>query len=436
MSTMTVPDLAPATEFTLPDCAERTLDNGLTILAIRRPSVPLVEIRLRVPFARADAAVSAVLTQTLFSGTSNRNIVEIAAQMQSVGGAYSTGVDADRFLVAGNSLVDGLPTMLDILAEVLDGATHPDDQVSSERERLVDRLTVAKEQASHQVQVALMKRVYGDHPYSVQSPEPEDVAAVEASEVRKLHRERLHPRGAILVITGDLPSERALDAGEVALAGWKGGGDPIVLDPVPALETGPVLLVDRPDSVQSSIRMALPAVARTHPDNAAQQLANLIFGGYFSSRLVANIREDKGYTYSPRSSIDHALAGSSIIVSADVATEVTAPALWESWYELGRMAATTVTSQELEQARRYALGTLRLATATQSGLASLASSFAGQGLRLDWLMGHAARLAAVTVDDIARVSEELLSPARAVTVVLGDVDKVERSLQALAPVTR
>jgi len=435
MPTIPVPDLAPATEFTLPTCDERTLPNGLTILAIRRPSVPLVEVRLRVPFAHADVAESAVLSQTLLSGTADKTIVEIAAELQSVGGAISVGVDADRLLMAGNSLVGGLPKMLSTLSEVLHGATYPEDQVESERDRLVDRLNVARQQAAHQVQVALMKRVFPGHPYAIQSPEPEEVASVVADQVRRLHAGRLHPAGATLVIVGDLPTEQALDAGQAALADWNGTAAGELVEPVPALQTGPLLLVDRPDSVQSSIRMALTALPRTHADNAAQQLANLIFGGYFSSRLVANIREDKGYTYSPRSSIDHALAGSSIIIAADVATEVTGPALWETWYELGRMVATRVTDEELEQARRYALGTLRLGTATQSGLASLASSFAGLGLRIDWLLEHANRLSKVTVDDIARVSAEILAPAKAVTVVLGEASQVRGPLETLTPVT-
>ncbi|MFD0555975.1 putative Zn-dependent peptidase [Stackebrandtia endophytica] len=436
MPTIPVPDLAPDTEFTLPTCDERTLPNGLTILAIRRTSVPLVEVRLRVPFAHADVAQSAVLAQTLLSGTADKNIVEIAAELQSVGGAFSVGVDADRLLMAGNSLVDGLPRMLATLSEVLHGATYPQDQVESERGRLVDRLNVARQQAAHQVQVALMKRVFPGHPYAIQTPEPEDVSAVLAEQVRQLHADRLHPAGATLVIVGDLPTEEALDAGQAALADWNGAGGGEKVEPVPPLETGPLLLVDRRDSVQSSIRMAMTAVPRTHPDNAAQQLANLIYGGYFSSRLVANIREDKGYTYSPRSSVDHALAGSSIIIAADVATEVTAPALWEIWYELGRMVSTDVTDEELERARRYALGTLRLGTATQSGLASLASSFAGLGLRIDWLLEHANRLAKVTADDIARVSAEVLAPAKAVTVVLGEAGRIQQPLETLTPVSQ
>ncbi|GAA4904413.1 putative Zn-dependent peptidase [Stackebrandtia albiflava] len=434
MPVLTVPDLAPDTEFTLPGCHERTLANGLTVLAIHRPSVPLAEVRLRIPFAYADVAESSVLAQTLLSGTADKTVVQIAAELQSVGGALSASVDADRMLIAGNSLVDGLPKVLATIAEVVDGAAYPEDQVESERNRLADRINVARQQPAHLVQVALLERLYGDHPYGTQTPEPDAVSQMTPDRLRALHADRLHPAGATLVIVGDLSAEAALDAGEAALGGWNGAGSPREIAPVPALRTGPLVLVDRPASVQSSLRIAVTALPRTDPDNAAQQLANLIYGGYFSSRLVANIREDKGYTYSPRSVVDHGLAGSSLVISADVATEVTAAALWETWYEMGRMAVGEPTKEELEQARRYALGTLRLGTATQSGLASLTSGFAGFGLRLDWLLEHAGRLAEVTVDDVARVSARLFAPSNAVTVVLGDSGEIRKPLEALTAV--
>ncbi|ADD41473.1 M16 family metallopeptidase [Stackebrandtia nassauensis] len=434
MTVHTVPDLAPATEFTLPDCHERVLDNGLTILAIRRPSVPLVEVRLRLPFAEADVAVSSVMAQTIMSGTADKSIVDIAAELQSVGGGLSASVDPDRFLLAGNALVDGLPRLLATMSEVLHGATYPEDQVDVERERLADHINVARQQPGHLVQVALLKRMYGAHPYAVQTPEPEDVGAITPQQLLDLHAGRIHPAGATLVIVGDLPAEQALDAGAAALADWNGHSEPRSLEPVAPLTAGPVTFVDRPDSVQSSIRVALTALPRVHDDNAAQQLANLIYGGYFSSRLVANVRENKGYSYSPRSAVDHALAGSAVVISADVATEVTAPALWEVWYELGRIAATPPTEDELEQARRYALGTLRLGTATQSGLASLASSFAGWDLRPDWLLEHANRLASVTIEDVQRVAADIFAPAKAVTVVLGDAAHVKAPLEGLTHV--
>src|SRR6185312_17477046 len=106
------------------------------------------------------------------------------------------------------------------------------------------------------------------------------------------------------------------------------------------------------------------------------QLATQVFGGYFSSRWVENIREDKGYTYGPHSLIEHAVAGSALVVAAEVATEVTGPALLETLYELGRLASLPPKDEELEQARQYALGTLQLGMSTQAGLAGLLSTYA------------------------------------------------------------
>jgi len=439
--TVAVPDLRPAGVFAVPRTAERTLANGLTVLAIRRPAVPLVELRLRVPFGAATLrtsylASSSLLSQTLFSGTSNLSTVDIAAQLQSVGGALGAGVDPDRLLVGGNSLASGLDRMLAILAEVLTDATYPEEEVATERDRLAERIQIAQSQPSHLARVALLRRRYGDHPYSVQTPTVPQVHAVTPAALRALHADRIHPVGAHLVLVGDVETEQALDAAEQALAGWDGPGKDDAVPPVPQPRLGPVTLVHRPESVQSSLRMTLSAVERRHPDHAALQLANLIFGGYFSSRWVENIREDKGYTYSPHSFIEHSQAGSSLVLSTDVATEVTGPALLETIYELGRIATSPPGEQELEQARQYALGTLQLGMSTQAGLANLASTYAGFGLRLEYLVDHAARLGAATVDDVAAVAARYLAPARALTVVLGDADRMEAALTTLTPVER
>jgi zinc protease len=432
----TLPALGPTNKLSLPKQAERTLPNGLTVIAIRRASVPLVEIRLRLPFAKANLARVSLLTQTLFSGTPSMTSVEIAAELQKVGGALGCSADPDRLLVSGNALVAGLPRQLEILADVLANASYPADEVATERDRLVDRIQVAQSQPAHLARVALLKRAYGSHPYAIQTPEADAVKAVRPAALRTLHAERLHPAGATLVIVGDLAPAKALDIAEAALGTWNGGGKQVELPAVPALKPGPVVLVDRPGAVQSSVRLALPGVRRTDPDHAALQLANLIFGGYFSSRWVENIREDKGYTYGPHSVIEHSIAGTTVILAAEVATEVTAPALLETWYELGRLATVVPKAEELEQARQYALGTLQLGASTQAGLAGLASTYAGYGLRLDFLAQHSARLAAATREDVAAAAARYLAPSGAVTVVLGDAEKVENSLTLLAQVER
>ncbi len=429
-----LPELETNRPLTLPMQAEVTLPNGLTIIAIQRPSVPLVELRLRMPFAQAPLAAGSLMAQTLFSGTSQKSTVDIAAELQTIGGGLAAGLDPDRLLVSGNALTTGLDRLLELLAEVLHDAAFPANEVVTERDRLADRIQMAHSQPSHLARVALLKRMYGEHPYAVQTPGVDEVRAVGPEHLRLLRDERMHPQGATLVLVGDIDPEAALAMAADRLGSWSGGGAPIDLPPTPPLLAGPVVLADRPGSVQSSIRLALPAVPRTDPSHAALQLANLVFGGYFSSRWVENIREDKGYTYGPHSMIDHYVAGSALVVSAEVATEVTAPTLVETLYELGRVAALPPGEAELEQARQYALGTLQLGMSTQAGLAGLASTYAGSGLRLNYLADHAARLEAATREDVHRAAMAHLAPARAVLVVLGDAAKIRNEIAAIVPV--
>jgi zinc protease len=436
MTLHTLPDLVPDTKLKLPRQAERTLGSGLTVIAVRRPGVPLVELRLRVPFGRTPLARATLLSQALFTGTGTMSSIDIAAELQAVGGGLAAGLDPDRLFVTGNALVAGLDRMLEILAGVLTDPAYPAEEVATERERLVDHIQVALSQPAHLARTALLKRMYGRHPYAVQTPEPAQVRGVRPAQLRALHADRVRPDGAVLVLVGDISPEKAIDAAEKALGSWTGPGRDGNVPPTPPLQPGPLVLVDRPGSVQSSLRIALPAVSRTHPDYAALQLANLIFGGYFSSRWVENLREDKGYTYGPHTNIEHFVAGSALVAAAEVATEVTGPSLLETLYELGRIASLPPGEEELEQARRYALGTLRLGMSTQAGLAALASMYASVGLRLDYLREHSAALVAATREEVAEVAARYLAPSQAVMVVLGDADKVQGPLAALTPLER
>jgi predicted Zn-dependent peptidase len=436
MTMHTLPDLIPDAKLKLPAQAERTLSSGLTVIAIRRPAVPLVELRLRVPFGRAPLPRATLLSQALFTGTGTMSSIDIAAELQAVGGGLSAGLDPDRLLITGNALASGLDRTLEILAAVLTDPAYPNDEVATERDRLVDHIQVALSQPAHLARTALLKRMYGNHPYAVQTPEPEQVRGVRPGQLRALHGDRVRPEGSVLVLVGDINAEKAIDAAEKALGSWTGPGKDGAMPPTPALQPGPLVLVDRPGAVQSSLRMALPALGRTDPDYAALQLANLIFGGYFSSRWVENMREEKGYTYGPHTSIEHFLAGSALLVAAEVATEVTGPSLLETLYELGRIASLPPSEEELEQARRYALGTLRLGMSTQAGLAGLASMYASFGLRLDYLRDYSSALAKATREQVAEVAARFLAPSRAITVVLGDAAKVEAPLAALTTVER
>jgi zinc protease len=333
--------------------------------------------------------------------------------------------------MGGSVLATGLPGLLELMGELLTSASYPKDDVLGERDRLVQELAIYRSQPSVVAREALLHRLYGDHPYGRDLPTAEAVAGVKPSQLRSLHEKRIAPAGAVLVLVGDLAPARLIALVEGALAGWTTQAPSTKVPALTEPPAGPPLLVDRPGSVQTTIRMSRPVPSRTAPDFAAMSLANLVFGGYFSSRWVANIREDKGYTYSPHAQVEHPPAGSRLMVSADVSTPVTGASLLETWYELGRIATVPVAQEELDQARRYAIGSLALGTASQAGLASTLSLLAGAGLGVEWLRDHPKALAAVGVDDVLAAAQSYLAPTSFTSVLVGDAEQVASQVEAV-----
>jgi zinc protease len=416
---------------------ERVLDSGLRVVVVRKPGVPLAELRLRVPFLSArptHPARAALLSDTMLTGAGSLDRAGVASAVQALGGELSIGVDADRLVIGGNVLATNLGSLLGLLATVLTEPTYPQAEVTTERERLVERLTIARSRPGVVASEALGHRMWGAHPYALDLPQPEAVQASTAAQLRAMHAGMVRPSDSVLIIVGDISAARVLDQVERVLAQWTGhpaaSRVPALPDPGPA----PTLVIDRPGSVQSSIRIGRGALSRSDPRYPALQLANLVFGGYFSSRWTENIREDKGYTYGPHSRVEHQVLGSSLLFDVEVATEVTAPAMLETRYELGKIASLPVTEAEVEAVRQYAIGTLALSTATQAGLASTLAALSAFGLGLEWIIEHPARLSAVSVDDVSAAAAEFFAPSRLVEVVVGDAAAISAPLAALGPV--
>lgn len=437
-----LPPLGSTREVPLPDVEQAVLGTGLRVLAARRPSVPMVEIRLRIPFAAADeesapghSAAAELLSSTLLTGTAGRDRVTIDDQLAAVGAELGVVVDPERLGIGGSALADGLPTVLEVLADVLTGAVYPDADVARERSRLVERISVARAQPSTIAREALQRRRFGDHPITRELPTGAAVAEVTAEELRRLHTEGVVPAGSVLTLVGDLDPATAIGHVEKLLGGWDAAGAARELSPPPPLRPGDLELVHRPGSVQSQLRLSAPALRREDPRYAALQLANLVFGGYFSSRWMENIREDKGYTYGAHSGVEFVPGGAVLDVQTDVASAVTAAALLETRYELGKLTAVPPTAAEVDAARRYAVGSLLISLDSQGGFASTISALAADGLGVDWLREHPARLEAATTDEVAAAALDFFAPTAFTGVVVGDADVVGRGVRALGGVT-
>lgn len=422
-----------------PALSEAELPGGTHSVFVRRPTLPLVELRLVLPLAPEqiqEPALTSVFSDSLFAGTKHHDRLELAEAIEGLGGRLGAHLDEDRMVVSGSVLAEHLGQFLGLVAEVLTTATYPDAEVRADRERAADAMVITLSQPEVAAQQALRRRMFAGHPYATQLPTPRALRRVKAEDLRILHKTLLGPAGAHLVLVGDFQVPRAQALVEETLGGWlrrrraKAG----VLPATGAPRRGPLELVARPQSAQSNLRFGGPGPSLAEPDWPAAALAGSVLAGMFSSRITANLRERNGYSYSPRSRFRHRRAGSSFVLAADVASAVTAPSLVEMVYELGRMATVGITDEELELARRHAVGIFSFETATLPGLASTLAGLASNGVGFDYLASYPKAIIATTREQVNEAARRYMAPRELVTVVVGDPDVVAGPLGAIGEV--
>jgi predicted Zn-dependent peptidase len=422
----------------VPTVRRRQLDNGLRVVAARRSGVPIIELRLRIPMptrTRAEKAVRSLMTETVMAGTERRDAVGLASALHELGGSLTALSGNDSLTISGSALSTRASDLLTILAEVVTEATYPNGPVRNERDRLGHELVLQRSLPAVLVGEAMRGRLYRRHSYGLPMPSPAAVARVSPSRLRDRHRTTMAPGGSTLVLVGDVRTGALLDMAEDALGGWLGSADAApLLPPLPPVP-GPILLLDRPGAHQTNIRVAGPVPDRSAPDYPALALAELVLGGYFGSRISSNLREDKGYGYSPRSSVEHLRSTSRFVATVEVATEVTGAALNELRYELGRVVSLEIPEDELDAARRYRTGALALGTHTQAGLATQLHALAFAGLDERFVRDFPKAMARVTPREAMESARESFRADNLVTVLLGDAAVVLPQIEGLGPVT-
>jgi zinc protease len=435
-ATPQIPAVERARPLKLPAIEEGTLRNGLRVIAVRRATVPRVEARLRIPaghvYDHGDGARARLVGETLTAGTRSRSAFDLAQELQRLGASLDAGGDVDYLHVHGGGLARSLGGLLDLMAEVVVEPAFSADEVAVARDRVAQDILIRRSQPAGIAAEATGRRVFGRHRYGRPLPSPDAVRRIGPAPLAAFHGERVLPKGSTLVLVGDLSPTKAIERAAEAFATWKRRpvADPVA--PPPPIKTGvPTLIVDRPGSVQTSIRICGPGLPRRDPEYLALSLANLVYGGYFSSRLVKNIREDKGYTYSPAALVDHRRLASTVMTVADVGADVTAASLVEIRYELGRMAALGTPQGELDAARRYFAGISMLQVQSQGGLAAAIDAAVAAGLPADYLKGFNAQLDAVTAADASTVAERLFAPKGLITILVGDASRIRASVERL-----
>jgi zinc protease len=439
----TAPQPGPTPELKLPDPVERRLANGLRVLYVRQPELPVVAASLVIPGGNADepAALPGIASFTanmLDEGAAGRSALEIADALDLLGASLTTTSGWDAAQASLYVLRPNFPQALQILADVVVRPDFPEREVSRLREERLTELARAKDNPGTIAGNAFQSLVYGaKHPYG-RFASTESARRYDRAALTRFHRAFYRPQGSTLILVGDVDPQALHPAVERAFVGWRGSPPAQAAAPAPASDTPAtaIYLVDKPGAAQSEIRIGHPGVARDNPDFFALTVLNTLLGGSFTSRLNANLREAHGYTYGARSSFAMRRGAGPFTAEAAVTTAKTDSALIEFFRELNRIRTEPVPRDELERAKRFVALGLPRRFETAPDVAARLAELAIYGLDMDFYDEYVDRIMAVTGEDVRRVANQYVRPGRSVVVVVGDRKTVEAGVRAagLGPV--
>jgi zinc protease len=427
----TVPALSPARPVIWPPRARTTLSNGLEVVLVESHTIPKFTGQL---FFRSGNAVTAAtapgiadMTATVVrTGTTARASRRIEEDLRRMGADLSSGAGADTSVVSFAGLVDFSNDLLRLVAELTQQASFPADEFERERRQLVEGLRIERATPGFLANERMRKVLFGAHPYGTISPTEAQVESYRLDQLKDFYRQYYRPGNALLVIVGDFSPRAMLAQIESVFGSWAAGKVDEAPNPaLPELHGRRVHLVHLPGSVQTQIVVGNRAITRKHPDWLRLTLANSIYGGAFNSRLVMNIREQKGYTYSPRSGVHPLRQHGYFTISAAVRNDVVAATLTEILYEVDRLRSTPVGEEELADARNYLSGLFSLGLATQDGLAGQLATSTLERLPEDYLETYRERILALTAADVLEAAQKYFDSANAQIVIVGDRAQLE-----------
>ncbi|MFD5315756.1 M16 family metallopeptidase [Streptomyces sp. NPDC127098] len=398
------------------------LPNGLRLLVVPDRTVPLVEIRLSIPFAgagEAHAATAQVLGDVLLRPT------DAAPETRSTAwrvAELDCGRDMDRLGVFGYAPTASLRPVLRGLAACLAEPRYPDAWLGQARRRLAAQVGIGRGDARWMALATALRRRHAAGATPCDIPTPEALAAVEPAAVRALHRSRIVPRGATLVLVGDVGLAEAAALVEEACAEWRGAGEPNALVPLLPPAAHELALLHRPRSAQAELLMTGQAPPRAHELRPAFDIANAVFGGGVASRLSRNVREAKGYAYLAGSAVEPLVDTPTVMVRLAVGERHVAAALRETRRELAALAESPLDRDESDSAKRLLAGRLALSRVSPSAHATFLANLIAEGVGPRWTSSYPERLAAVGRAESLRAVRTYLSLDALDTVVVGDAD--------------
>lgn len=437
----TPPPPGPARPVTLPKITEQKLANGLTVVMAPLPNVPKItaQLVLRVDQA-ADrdqhAGIAGFTAGVASEGTDTKTGLQMKQQLRSIGGTLGLGAGSDATTMFASSLAEFAPQLFEIMSDVVQHPSFPEDEVSQFKGNAIQQIRGVRSNPNFLGNERLLQAIYGKHPYSFSVADEKSLNAINRADLKAFAAKYYVPNNAVLVLVGDFDPATALSQVEKAFGSWPKRDVPAPENPTPPTrDKRQIYFVNRPGSIQSTIFIGNVTIPRKHPDYFKIRTATSIFGGSFYSRLTKNIREEKGYTYSPFSGSNTQAISGFLQTGASVRNEVTGPTLLEMFYELDRMRVAPVTDDELASAKTFANGNFAIELASQAGLAGRIATIYTYDLPHDFIEKFRNNIDALTPADIQEAARKYFDTYRSAVVIVGDYAKVKDQVTPFGEVT-
>jgi len=417
----------------VPQITKKTLSNGLEIWVVPRQGLPRVDYVLAVRGAgfAADAAqqqgLANLLAELLNEGTAKRDSRAIAETAQGLGGSVAAGSANDGITVSANALTSHAHAMLQLLAEVARTPAFADKEVTLAKANALQSLKASEANPSYRAERALGEAIFGDHPYARTRPTAESISATTPDLLRAEHARRFRPERSLLVITGRVKAAEAIKWAEAAFGDWRASAAaPPAVAAARSAATPVKLLLERPGSVQSTVRIGRPGYPASAADYVPLRLTSTLLGGGFSSRVNLNLREDKGYTYGASAGARSYRDGGAIVGGADVRNEVTGASLKEFFSEYQRIGSELVGDEELAMNKRYVAGSYLVSTQLQGSVARQLANNWLIGLPPEFLGQFVPLVQKVSAEQVREIGKTYFAPADQSIVVVGDKGVLEQ----------
>lgn len=419
--------------FVFPAVETFALKNGMKVSLVPYGSVPKVAIQA---FVRAGSLnekagqrwISEIVAAMLKEGTATRSAEQIARETAEMGGSIFTFAQTDKTVIGGEVLSEFDTRFLNLMADVMLSPKFAPEDLETIRTNKIRELTVAKTQAGNIANEKFRQVIYPNHPYGEIFASEETIKSYRLDDAKAFYNDQYGAARTHLYVVGQFDKAKVKSEIEKLFGGWKKGADAIRSVPTATAKRS-LSVIDRPGAPQSTIYLGMPAASPSDEDWIKFAVMNNILGGSFGSRITSNLRENKGYTYSPFSTVFNRYKTGFWYEAADVTTQFTGASIKEILYEINRLRTEPPSDAELQGIKNYMIGIYVLQNSTRGGVINQLENMNYNELDKTYLDTYVQIINAVTPKDVQAVAQKYLTEDKMTIVVVGDKSKITEQLK-------